>query len=480
MSRMTIHMNLIDGDWVGDNLIPNINPSDTGDVVSEFARATVAQAQAAVEAASRAFPLWSRSSFVERHGILSRAANEIIARKDEIARLLSREQGKTLSDAIAETTRTAQIFDYYAGEAMRLAGEILPSHRPGVEIQVTREPVGVVGVITPWSFPLAMPAWQIAPALCYGNTVVFKPAELTPGSAWTLADILHRAGLPHGVLNLIIGEGMVVGQAMIDHPDIRALTFAGSESIAERVVAASVRHGRKFELALGAKNPLVILDDADLDTAVGCAIESAFFSAGQCGTASSRLIVTENIHDRFVKAMVERLETLQVGHALDEATKVGPVVDEMQLNQSERYIAIGQEDGASLVCGGNRVSRETPGFYLRPALFTECSNAMRIARKEIFGPVAAVIRVGDYEEALAAANENTFSISAGICTTNISHANHFRRNAEATMVMINLPTAGTDFHASFGARRQSSVGPREQSRNATEFYTRIKTAYTAI
>ncbi len=477
---MTIHMNLIDGEWVGDNLIPNINPSDTGDIVSEFTRATVAQAQAAIGAALRAFPSWSHSSLVERHGILSQAASEIIARKEEIARLLSREQGKTLAEANAETVRTAQIFDYYAGEAMRLAGEILPSPRPDVVIQVTREPVGVIGVITPWSFPLAIPAWKIAPALCYGNTVVFKPAELAPGSAWTLVDILHRAGLPHGVLNLIIGEGMVIGQAMIDHPDIHALTFAGSESIAERVAAASVRHGRKYKLAVGAKNPLVILDDADLDAAVSCAIESAFFSAGQCGTASSRLIVTENIHDRFVTAMAERLETLQVGHALDEATKIGPVADEMQLNQSERYIAIGQEDGANLVCGGNRVSRETPGFYLQPALFTECSNAMRIARKEIFGPVAAIIRVRDYEEALAVANENTFNISAGICTTSISHANHFRRNAEAAMVMVNLPTAGTDFHASFGARRESSVGPREQSRNAAEFYTRVKTAYTAI
>ncbi|NGO49737.1 aldehyde dehydrogenase family protein [Allomesorhizobium camelthorni] len=471
--------NLIGGEWVDGEAIPNINPSDTNDVVGEYARASKDDAQAAIAAAKAAFPAWSRSGLLERHAVLRKTADEITARKEELGRLLSREEGKTLAEGIGETVRAAQIFDFFAGEALRLAGEILPSVRPGVSVEVTREAVGVVGIITPWNFPIAIPAWKIAPALCYGNTVVFKPADLVPGCSWAIVDILHRAGLPKGVMNLIMGKGSVVGQAMLDSPDIDAITFTGSVATGKRVAAASVEHMRKFQLEMGGKNPLVVLDDANLDIAVDCAVNGAFFSTGQRCTASSRLIVTEGIHDRFVEAVTARLKGLVVDNALKAGTHIGPVVDESQFGQDEKYIAIGREEGAKLAFGGERLDRETPGFYLQPALFTEATNQMRISREEIFGPVASVIRVKDYEEALHTANDTPFGLSSGIVTTSLKHATHYKRNAQAGMVMVNVPTAGVDFHVPFGGSKGSSYGPKEQGRYAAEFYTTVKTAYTA-
>ena len=275
-----------------------------------------------------------------------------------------------------------------------------------------------------------------------------------------------------------MGKGSVVGQAMLDSPDVDAITFTGSVATGTRVAAACAKHMRKVQLEMGGKNPLVVLDDADLATAVDCAVNGAFFSTGQRCTASSRLVVTQGIHDRFVEAATEKLRALVVDNALKEGTQIGPVVDENQLAQDEKYIAIGRDEGAKLAFGGERLNRETPGFYLQPALFTEASNTMRISREEIFGPVASVIRVKDYEEALSVANDTPFGLSAGICTTSLKHATHFKRNAEAGMVMVNLPTAGVDFHVPFGGRKGSSYGPREQGRYAAEFYTTVKTAYT--
>jgi aldehyde dehydrogenase (NAD+) len=472
------HSNLIDGEWVGGEAAPNINPSDTGDVVGDYARATRADTQAAIAAAKAAFPKWSRSGPLERHALLRKTSDEILARKDELGRLLSREEGKTLAEGIGETVRAAQIFDFFAGEALRLAGETLPSVRPGVGVEITREPVGVVGIITPWNFPIAIPAWKIAPALCYGNTVVVKPADLVPGCTWAIVDILHRAGLPKGVLNLVMGKGSVVGQTMLDSPDVDAITFTGSQATGRRVAAASIEHMRKFQLEMGGKNPLVVLDDADLGTAVECAVNGAFFSTGQRCTASSLLVVTDRIHDSFVAAVVDRLQALVVDNALKPGTQIGPVVDESQLAQDEKYIAIGRDEGAKLAFGGERLNRETPGFYLQPALFTEATPSMRISSEEIFGPVAATIRVKDYDEALQVANATRFGLSSGICTTSLKYATHYKRNAEAGMVMVNLPTAGVDFHVPFGGRKASSFGPREQGRYAAEFYTTVKTAYT--
>lgn len=475
---MALHHNLIGGEWVGNCFLPNINPSDLSETVGEFASATTEEAQRAIAAARDAFPAWSRSGILERARLLRDSSQEILRRKDEIGALLSREEGKTLAEGIGETIRAAQIFEFFSGEALRLAGEVVPSVRPGVEVQVTREPLGVIGIITPWNFPIAIPAWKIAPALCYGNTVVVKPAELAPACTWMLADILQRNGLPRGVLNLVMGKGSVVGQAMLDSPDVDGISFTGSVGTGRRVAEACARHMRRTQIEMGGKNPLVVLDDADLDLAVDVALNGSFFSTGQRCTASSRLIVTEGIHDRFVAALTAKMTALKVGPAMDPASQIGPVVDAGQLKQDLDYVAAGVAEGAQLAAGGEQVTRVTDGYFLTPALFTDCTPAMRIMREEIFGPVAGVIRIRDYDEALAVANGTEFGLSAGICTTSLKHATHFRRNAEAGMVMVNLPTAGVDFHVPFGGRKGSSFGPREQGRYAAEFFTTVKTSYS--
>ncbi|KQM31572.1 aldehyde dehydrogenase family protein [Agrobacterium cavarae] len=475
---MTIHQNLIGGEWIGSDTSKNINPSDTNEVVGLYAQASAEDAKQAIAAAKAAFPAWSRSGILERHAILKKTADEILARKEELGALLAREEGKVLAEGIGETIRAAQIFDFFAGEALRLAGEVIPSARPNIGVEVTREPLGVIGIITPWNFPIAIPAWKIAPALCYGNTIVFKPADLVPGCAWAIVDILHRAGLPKGVLNLVMGRGSVVGQAMLDSPDLAGITFTGSTGTGQRVAASSLPFNRKFQLEMGGKNPFVVLDDADLGVAVEAAANSGFYSTGQRCTASSRIIVTEGIHDKFVAALSERLAKINVGNAMSKDTHVGPVVDEKQLKQDCDYIEIGKKEGAKLAFGGEVLKRETPGFFLQPTLFTEATNDMRISREEIFGPVASVIRVKDYDEALAVANDTPFGLSSGIATTSLKHATHFKRNAEAGMVMVNLPTAGVDFHVPFGGRKASSFGPREQGKYANEFFTTVKTAYT--
>ena len=476
---MEFHHNLIGGEWVkGSGSVENINPSNTNDIIGEYARAGISDTELAIEAASAAAAAWGASGIQQRHDILKAASDEIFARKSEIGALLSREEGKILSEGIAETIRAAQIFDFFAGETLRLSGDKIASTRPGVDVEVTREPAGVIGIITPWNYPIAIPSWKIAPALCYGNTIVMKPAELVPGCAWTLADILKRAGLPDGVLNFVNGPGSQVGQAILDDPRVNAISFTGSVGTGRRVVEACAKHMRKCQTEMGGKNPLVILDDADLDIAVDCTINGAFYSTGQRCTASSRIIVTEGIHNRFVEACVERLRALVVDDALKAGTDIGPVVNQSQLEQDEQYIEIGRREGANLRWGGERVSRQNPGFYLQPAFFTDTTNNMRINREEIFGPVASVIRVRDYDEALAVANDTEFGLSAGICTTSLKYASHFKRNSQAGMVMVNLPTAGVDYHVPFGGRKGSSFGQREQGSYAAEFYTTVKTAYT--
>ncbi len=475
---MSMFQNLIGGKWVGAEGSSNINPSDTNEIVGIYAWASAEDVKDAIAAAKAAFPAWSRSGILERHAILRKTSDEILARKDELGALLAREEGKILPEATGEVMRAAQIFDFFAGETLRLAGEVISSARPNIGVEITREPLGVIGIITPWNFPIAIPAWKIAPALAYGNTVVFKPADLVPGCAWAIVDILHRAGLPKGVLNLVMGRGSVVGQAMLDSPDLAGVTFTGSTGTGKRVALASIEHNRKFQLEMGGKNPMVILDDADLKVAVEAAANSGFFSTGQRCTASSRLIVTEGIHDKFVAAMTEKLKSLNVDNAMKAGSHIGPVVDEKQLKTDIDYIEIGRKEGAKLAYGGEVVKRDTPGFYLQPTLFTEATNQMRISREEIFGPVASVIRVKDYEEGLAIANDTPFGLSAGIATTSLKHATHFKRNSEAGMVMVNLPTAGVDFHVPFGGRKASSFGPREQGKYAAEFFTVVKTAYT--
>jgi aldehyde dehydrogenase (NAD+) len=307
---------------------------------------------------------------------------------------------------------------------------------------------------------------------------VFKPADLVPGTAHALSQIIAGAGIPPGVFNLVMGRGSVVGETLIRHPDVAAISFTGSVATGQGIAAACAAGMKKFQLEMGGKNPLVVLDDADLGIAVECAANGAFFATGQRCTASSRLVVTEGIHDRFVGALTERMKSLVIDDALKSGTHIGPAVDESQLEQDLRYIDLGKAEGARLMAGGERLTRGSPGFYVAPTLFTDARNDMRISREEIFGPVAAVIRAKGYDEALAIANDTPFGLVSGICTTSLKHATHFKRNAEAGMVMVNLPTAGVDYHVPFGGRKGSSYGPREQGRYAAEFYTTVKTSYT--
>ncbi len=472
--------NYIGGEWVaGGSWAANRSPSDLNDVIGEYAQADAAGTNHAVSAAAAAFGPWSVSSIQDRANILDKAGSDILARRDEIGRLLAREEGKTLPEAIGEAARAGHIFKFFAGEALRLSGEKLPSVRPGVDVEITREPVGVVGLITPWNFPIAIPAWKIAPALAFGNTVVFKPAQWTPGCAWVLAEILAAAGLPPGVFNLVVGSGSVVGETIVNHPAVTAISFTGSVATGHEIARKAVARMARVQLEMGSKNPLVVLDDADLGIAVNVAVQGAFFSTGQRCTASSRLVVTAGIHDRFVAALTEKLGSLRVDNALTPGTEIGPVVEQAQLDQDLEYIALGQQEGARLAIGGERLSRATAGHYLSPALFVEATNSMRISREEIFGPVACVIRARDYDEALAIANDTESGLSSGIVTTSLKHASHFQRHAQAGMVMVNLPTAGVDYHVPFGGRKASSYGPREQGRYAAEFYTTVKTTYIA-
>lgn len=476
---MNKHDNLIGGQWrPGGAYAPNRNPSDLADVIGEYAQAEAAQLDEAVAAAQAAFPAWSTGSVQARSDALDRIGTEILARKEELGELLAREEGKTRAEGIGEAARAGSIFKFFAGECLRLSGEVVPSVRPGVGVEITREPIGVVGLITPWNFPIAIPAWKIAPALAWGNCVVIKPADLVPGCAWALADIIHRSGIPAGVFNLVMGRGSVVGDRLVNHPGISAISFTGSTGVGARIAQACAQNLKKVQLEMGGKNPQVILDDADLAQAVELSVQSAFYSTGQRCTASSRLIVTEGIHDRFVAAMQARMARIQVGDALAAGTDIGPVSSQSQLEQDLAYIELGRAEGAKLAAGGEVLQREKQGYYLAPALFTESSNAMRISREEIFGPVASVIRVRDYEEALAVANDTPFGLSAGIATTSLKHATHFKRHSQAGMVMVNLPTAGVDYHVPFGGRKGSSYGPREQGRYAQEFFTVVKTAYT--
>ena len=477
---MTLQKNYIGGAWVeGTGVTVNINPSDISDVVGEYTQASVAQTDEAIAAAKAALPAWSMATPQQRADALEMIGTELLARKDEIGRMLAREEGKPWSNGIMETARAAQIFKFFAQEALRIEGVSVASTRPGVDVLITREPVGVVGLICPWNFPIAIPAWKIAPALAYGNCVVFKPADLVPGTAWMLAEIISRSGLPKGVFNLVMGRGSVVGQTMLNSRDVNAVSFTGSVETGAKVAMAMASRGGKFQLEMGGKNPLVVMDDANLDAAVAASVDGSYFQSGQRCTASSRLIVHAKIHDAYVEKMIAGLKALKVDHALKEGTQIGPVVDESQLAQDEKYIQIGRDEGAELAWGGERLNRDTKGFYLSPALFTNTTNKMRINQEEIFGPVASVIKVETYEEALAVANDTPFGLSSGIFTGSLKFASDFRRKSAAGMVMVNLPTAGVDYHVPFGGRKGSSMGSREQGRFAAEFYTGVKTAYVS-
>lgn len=470
--------NYINGRWeTGVTTGTSENPSDLDVPVAEYVRGDGRQALQAIEAASHAAATWAAATPQRRADALDAVGSEILARKEELGDLLAREEGKTLPEAVGEATRAGHIFKFFAGEALRIPGEKIASVRPDIDVEVTREPVGVVGIIAPWNFPLAIPAWKIAPALAYGNAVVFKPAELVPACGWALAEIISRSGIPAGVFNLVNGSGRQVGQALVESRQVDAITFTGSESTGAQVLQQAAARGAKLQLEMGGKNPLVVLADADLDRAVECAVNGAFFSTGQRCTASSRLIVDAAVHDAFVTKMRERMRKLKVGHAVARGTDIGPVASRAQLDQNLSYLAIAKEEGAEHIVGGQLVEGDTRGHFMSPALYL-AQPEHRVAREEIFGPIAVVLRADGYEHALQLANNTPYGLCAGICTTSLKHATHFKRHAQAGMVMVNLPTAGVDYHVPFGGRKASSWGPREQGRYAAEFFTTVKTAYT--
>ena len=473
--------NYINGAWIdGASATENINPSNTADVIGHYAQADARQTDLAIAAAAATAPAWGLSNPQMRADALDKIGTEILGRKEELGALLSREEGKTLPEGIGEAGRAGAIFKFFAQECLRLRGDKLASVRPGLEVEVTREPVGVVGIIAPWNFPIAIPAWKIAPALAYGNCVLMKPAELVPSTSWALAEIISRARLPAGVFNLVMGRGSVVGQAFLNDGRVNAISFTGSVATGAKVAQAAIGRLAKVQIEMGGKNPLVVLNDADMSNAVNCAVQGAFYSTGQRCTASNRLIVEKGIYPAFAAALKTRLAALKVGDALMAGTDIGPVVSADQLEQDLDYIRIGQGEGATLAFGGERVQRDTDGFYLTPALFTDCSNDMRISREEIFGPVASLIPADNYEHALALANDTEFGLSSGICTTSLKYATHFKRHAQAGMVMVNVPIAGVDYHVPLGGTKGSSYGSREQGTYAAEFFTTVKTAYCGV
>ncbi|MCL4119327.1 UNVERIFIED_CONTAM: hypothetical protein GTU68_045367 [Idotea baltica] len=393
--------------------------------------------------------------------------------------MLAREEGKPLAEGKGEVYRAGQFFTYFAAEVLRLHGDLAESVRPGIEIDVRREPVGVVAIISPWNFPLATPAWKIAPALAFGNAVVWKPANVTPASAVALTEIIARQDIPKGLFNLVTGAGREVGQRLVESRDVDAISFTGSVPVGRGIAASAVTNMTKVQMEMGSKNPMLIMDDADLDLAVAHAAGSAFGGTGQKCTAASRLIVHEAIHDAFVEKLVSAAHALKVGHALEEGTQIGPVVSESQLAQNLAYVGIGKSEGAELLCGGERLERPTDGYYMAPAVFAGTRNDMRINREEMFAPITCVMKAASYDEALSIANDTEFGLTAGIMTGSLARASHFRASMRAGCVMVNLPTAGTDYHVPFGGRGASSFGPREQGRYAAEFYTSVKTSYVA-
>lgn len=475
MSR--IQRNFVAGAWwEGAGVMENRNPSDLDDLIGLYAIASPEDVADACAAAAEAQRAWAVAGPQVRADLLHRIARGIAKRETEVATMLAREEGKILSEAIAETRRAAQVFRFYAGEALRVAGDAIASVRQGIDIEVVREPLGVVGLITPWNFPIAIPAWKVAPALAYGNSVVLKPAELTPGTTRLLARIIADAGCPVGVFNLVMGPGTSVGAALVDDPHVKALSFTGSVPTGRRIAQSAAAGMKRVQLEMGGKNPMVIMEDADLEVAVSASLNGSFFSTGQRCTASSRLIVHASIHDAFVDELSRQVAALKVGHALAPDSQIGPVVSAEQLASNLAYVDLAAAEGCE-VRGGERLALSTQGFFQRPALFLGARSEMRVCQEEIFGPCASVIKVSDFDEALHVANDTAFGLSAGICTSSLRYAREFRRRVQSGMVMVNVPTAGVDYHVPFGGSKGSSFGPREQGRAAAEFYTSSKTSY---
>ena len=470
--------NFIAGEWVaGESEIENRNPSDLSDVIGTYAQAGAGQLDDALAAAKAGQRQWAATGLEARQAALQAIGEELMRRAGELGELLSREEGKPLAEGRGEVYRAGQFFTYYAAETLRQIGDNADSVRPGVEIDVRREPVGTVAIISPWTFPVATAVWKIAPALAFGNAVIWKPANLVPASAVALAEIIAAQDLPAGVFNLVMGSGGSVGQRLVESPEVDAISFTGSVEVGKRIAASAIGNLTRVQMEMGSKNALAVMDDADLDVAVAAAMNGAFSGTGQKCTASSRLVVHEGIHDAFVEKLVAAAKAMRVGHALDPETQMGPVVSDDQLAQNLANIARAREEGGEVLTGGDRVERETDGYYMAPTVIAGTRNDWKTNREELFAPIACAIKVGSYEEALSVVNDTNFGLTSGIVTRSLARATHFRRNARTGCVMVNLPTAGTDYHVPFGGRGDSSYGPREQGQYAVEFYTTVKTAY---
>lgn len=477
----TICRNHISGEWIeskSHKIVERRNPANVDELVARVALSTRNEAKDAVAAAKAAFPTWRATPAPVRGNILFKAARLMDEQKTDLARLLTREEGKALKDALGEVQRSINIMEFMAGEARRLTGETLPSELPKNFSYTVRQPVGIIGVITPWNFPLAIPVWKIAPALVCGNTVVFKPATLTPLCAMSLVQILEQAGLPAGVLNLVTGSGKEVGAEIVTNPEVKAVSFTGSNGVGDELYATGAGGMKKIQCEMGGKNPVVILKDADLQLAMESALFGAFASTGQRCTATSRVIIEESVADEWVEMLIDRARKFAVGNGLDPVTEMGPQVDQDQMNSVLRYIEIGKKE-AELKCGGERLTgtKYDGGWFVAPTVFDHVRPDSVIAQEEIFGPVLSVIRVKNFDEALAVANSVRYGLASSIYTSDANKIFEFVEKSEAGMVHVNSPTVGGEAHVPFGGTKGTSVGPKEVGRSALDFYSEIKVVY---
>jgi aldehyde dehydrogenase (NAD+) len=479
---MTTYRNYINGVWresASTLTVNNVNPANVNDVLGVVRLATRAEAWDAVEAAANAFRSWRATPAPTRGRIVMNFARLLESCQEELAQLLTREEGKTIAEARGELRRSMNVAEFCAGEARRMNGETILSELPANFAYTIKQPLGVVACVTPWNFPVAIPVWKIAPALVAGNTVVFKPATLTPATAVRIVELLEEAGLPAGVLNLILGSGAEAGDEIINHPLVRAVSFTGSNEVGIRLYEQVSRRGVKAQCEMGGKNPVVVLEDADLDLAVEATAQGAFGSTGQRCTATSRAVVVDAVADEFVQRLVKRANSLVLGDGADPATDVGPCVDKGQFQTVLRYIDIGKEDGAQLLCGGTPAGGAglENGYFVQPTLFDQVTPNMRIAREEIFGPVLAVLRVKDFAEAMNVANDCAYGLSSSIFSNDAARIFRFVDEIETGMTHINSPTTGGEAHVPFGGVKATGIGDREQGSTALDFYTELKVVY---
>ncbi|HEY0320237.1 MAG TPA: aldehyde dehydrogenase family protein [Pyrinomonadaceae bacterium] len=479
---MAIYRNFINGEWAestSSKTADNINPANTDDLIGTIKQATREESRRAVEAAHEAFRMWRTTPAPQRGRIVGRAARLMEEHKEELAQLLTREEGKTISESRGELQRSINVAEFCAGESRRMNGETIQSELPANFAYTIKQPLGVVACVTPWNFPVAIPVWKIAPALVAGNTVVFKPASLTPATATRIVELFEEAGIPGGVLNLIIGSGSEAGDEIINHPAVKAVSFTGSNQIGIRLYEEVSRRGGKVQCEMGGKNPVVVLEDADMDLAVESTAQGAFGSTGQRCTATSRAIVVNDVADQFVERLVQRANSLRIGAGNDPQTDIGPSVDENQFKTVLSYIDVGREDGAKMLCGGERASGDglDKGYFVKPTVFDHVTPEMRIAREEIFGPILSVLRVKDFEEALQVANDSEYGLSSSIFSNDATRIFRFVDEIETGMTHINSPTTGGEAHIPFGGIKATGIGDREQGSTALDFYTDLKVVY---